>query len=52
MKEKGESQEATRIKYEAFDRLDTRMSEFYAVVRIALDDSPRLLEAFNKTVKN
>lgn len=52
MKEKGESQDATQIKNAIFDRMDTWMSEFYAVARIALEDSPQLLEALSKTVKN
>ena len=52
LKEKGESQNATQIKEEAFARLDNWMSEFYSVARIALDDSPQLLEALGKQVRN
>ena len=52
MKEKGESQDATQIKNDAFARMDSWMSEFYAVARIALDDSPQLLEALGKPVKS
>jgi hypothetical protein len=48
--EKGESQDATKLKDEAFAKLDDWMSEFYAVARIALDDRPQLLEALSKTV--
>jgi len=52
IKEKGESQDATQIKNDAFARMDSWMSEFYAVARIALDDSPQLLEAIGKPVKS
>lgn len=52
LKEKGESQEATKIKNDAFEKIDEWMSEFYAVARIALENSPQLLEALGKTVKS
>lgn len=52
LKEKGESQDATKIKDEAFATLDNWMSEFYAVARIGLEDNPQLLEALYKVVKS
>ena len=51
LKEKGESQDATKIKDSAFAKIDDWMSEFYAVARIGLEDNPQLLEALGKTVK-
>lgn len=51
LKEKGESQDATKIKDAAFIKMDKWMSEFYAVARIGLEDNPQLLEALGKTVK-
>ena len=51
LKEKGESQEATKIKDAAFAKMDDWMREFYAVARIALEDKPQLLEALGKVVK-
>ena len=50
--EKGESQEATRVKDNAFALLDDWMSEFYAIARIGLEDKPQLLEALCKIVRN
>ena len=52
LKEKGESQDATKTKDEAFSRLDDWMSEFYAVARIALEDNIQLLEALGVIVRN
>jgi hypothetical protein len=51
LREKGESQDATKAKDAAFDILDDWMSEFYAVAKIALEDNPQLLEALGKTVR-
>jgi hypothetical protein len=51
LKEKGESQDATQRKSTAIDNINDWMARFYAVARIALDDSPQLLEALGKTVK-
>lgn len=51
MKEKGESQDATKAKDAAFAKIDDWMSEFYAVAKIGLEDNPQLLEALGKTVK-
>jgi len=52
LREKGESQDATKIKDAAFALLDEWMSEFFAVAKIALRDSPQLMEALGKTVKS
>ena len=51
LKEKGESQDATKAKDSAFAKIDDWMSEFYAVARIGLEDNPQLLEALGKVVK-
>ena len=51
LREKGESQDATKAKDEAFAKIDDWMSEFYAVARIGLEDSPQLLEALGKVVR-
>jgi hypothetical protein len=51
LKEKGESQDATKAKDSAFAKIDDWMSEFYAVARIGLEDNPQLLEALGKIVK-
>jgi len=52
VREKGESQDATKVKDKAFDEIDDWMSEFYAVARIALEDNPQLLEAIGKFVRS
>lgn len=52
LKEKGESQDATKAKDAAFAKIDDWMSEFYAVARIGLEDKPQLLEALGKVVKS
>lgn len=52
LKEKGESQDATKNKDAAFAQMDSWMSDFYAVARIALEDHPQLLEALSKVVKS
>ena len=51
LKEKGESQAATTIKDTALANLESWMSEFYAVARIAMEDNPQLLEALGLVVK-
>lgn len=51
VKEKGESQDATKAKDAAFAKIDDWMSEFYAVAKIGLEDNPQLLEALGKVVK-
>ena len=52
LKEKGESQDATKAKDSAFTKMDDWMSEFYAVAKIGLEDNPQLLEALGKTVRS
>jgi len=52
LKEKGESEDATKEKDAAFAKMDKWMSDFYAVARIALEDKPQLLEALGKIVKS
>ncbi|MEZ5106812.1 MAG: hypothetical protein R2757_20070 [Draconibacterium sp.] len=52
LKEKGESQDATKSKDAAFATMDDWMSEFYAVAKIGLEDNPQLLEALGKTIKS
>lgn len=51
LREAGESQTATKAKDAAFAQMDEWMSDFYAVARIALEDSPQLLEVLGKIVK-
>jgi hypothetical protein len=51
LKEKGESQDATKAKDAAFAKLDEWMFEFYEVAEIALEDNPQLLEALGLIVK-
>ena len=52
LREKGESQDATKLKDKAFGEIDDWMSEFYAVAKIALEDSPQLLESLGKFVRS
>ncbi len=52
LREKGESQDATKTKDAAFARLDDWMSEFFAVAKIGLEDRPQLLESLGKLVRN
>lgn len=52
LKEKGESQDSTKTKDKAFGELDDWMSEFYAVAKISLEDSPQLLESLGKFVRS
>lgn len=52
LREKGESQDATKAKDAAFAKMDDWMSEFYAVARIGLEDKPQLLESLGKFVKS
>lgn len=52
LKEKGESQDATKLKDTAFGELDDWMREFYAVAKIALEDNPQLLESLGKFVRS
>lgn len=50
LREKGESQEATKTKDTAMAAIDDWMSEFYAIARIGLEDKPQLLEVLGKKV--
>jgi hypothetical protein len=52
LREKGESQDATKLKDKAFGEIDNWMSEFYAVAKIALEDNPQLLESLGKFVRS
>ena len=52
LKEKGESQDATKQKDAVFTNLDDWMSEFYAVAKIALEDNIQLLEALGVIIRN
>ena len=51
-RERGESQHATMEKDHALEAIHEWMKEFYAVARIALEDTPQLLEVLGKTVRN
>ena len=51
-KEKGESQDATKLKDAAFAKIAVWMREFYAVAKIALDDHPQLLESIGKWMRS
>ncbi|TRX70328.1 hypothetical protein [Carboxylicivirga sp. M1479] len=52
LREKGESQNATKTKDAAFVELDKWMRDFYAVAKIALEDQPQLLESLGVVVKS
>lgn len=52
LKEKGESQDSTKLKDAAFAKIDDWMSEFYAVSRIALEDNLQLLESLGKVIRS
>src|SRR5690606_17993483 len=52
IKEKGESQNATKIKDEAMGRIDDWMKEFYAIAKIALEESPQLMESLGRLVRS
>ncbi len=52
LKEKGESQSATKTKGNAFEKIDDWMEEFYAVAKIGLEDHPQLQEALGKIIKS
>lgn len=45
---KGESQQATRDKDEAFAKIEKWVREFYSIAKIALEDKPQLLESLGK----
>lgn len=52
VREKGESQDATKQKNEALDQIKEWMNSFYRVAKLALKDHPQLLESLDKVVKN
>lgn len=52
MQEKGESQQATKDKNDAFDALDKWVSKFHKIAKIALEDKPQLLESIGKFVRS
>jgi hypothetical protein len=49
---KGNAQNATKTKNNAFKDLEKWMSDFYAVARLALEDEPQLLESLGKLVRS
>lgn len=52
LRERGESQAATKKKKESFKKINEWMSEFYAVAKIAFEDTPQLLEVLGVYVKS
>lgn len=50
--EKGESQQATKDKNQAFADLEKWVRDFYSVAKIALEDKPQLLESLGKFVRS
>lgn len=51
-REKGESQDATKVKDAAFRAIEMWLSDMFAVARIALEDTPQLLEALTKVIRS
>lgn len=51
LREKGESQDATKTKDAAFRAIEIWISDFFSIARIALEDNIQLLETLTKTVK-
>lgn len=51
VREKGESEEATRVKEQAARDLELYMNRFWKAARIALEDKPQLMESLKKVVK-
>lgn len=51
VKETGEAQQATQERDARLDVLDSDMSEFYGLARLACEDAPQLLEMLGITVK-
>lgn len=49
---KGNAQNATKTKNNAFVKLEKYMSNFYAMARITLDEEPQLLESLGKIIKS
>lgn len=52
VQEVGESQNATKLKDTAFARVDDWMRKFYAVAKIALEESPQLAESLGRLVRS
>ncbi len=52
MREVGESQDATKQKDAVFAKIDKWMQQFYAIVDIALEDHPQLMEALSRKQKS
>jgi hypothetical protein len=52
IREKGESQHATKLKDAAFARLEEWMREFYTIAKIALEESPQLAESLGRLVRS
>ena len=52
LREKGESQDTTKLKDSALAKMDDYMSEFYAIAKIALEDRPQLLESLSVLVRS
>jgi len=52
MKEEGESQDATKLKDVAMEKLEDWMQDFYAVAKVALRDRPQLAESLGKLVRS
>lgn len=52
IQERGESQNATKLKDAAFSQIDDWMSEFYAIAKIALEESPQLAESLGRLVRS
>jgi len=52
IQERGESQNATQLKDAAFSRINDWMREFYAIAKIALEESPQLLESLGRLVRS
>lgn len=52
LREKGENQDATKQKDAAFRAIETWLSDLFAVARIALEDTPQLLEALTKVIRS
>ena len=51
VKETGEAQQATQERDARLDVLDSKMSKFYSLARLACEDAPQLLEMLGITVK-
>lgn len=52
LREEGESQQATQDKNKALDEIEEYMQDFYAVAKIALEDTPQLLESLGLIIKS